>query len=73
MDQIVITTYLPRIRNKELKSISTPYSIFDRIDSIPYLVRIRKKEWNSVFVPYSLFSKIDITLERHLRKLHVFT
>ena len=47
--------------------------ILFQIDSIPYLLRIISKEWSNVFVPYSLFYKTDVTLEGHLRRLHVST
>ena len=40
--------------NKEYGIESIPYSIFDRIYSIPYLTRIRNKEWNTLSIPYSL-------------------
>ena len=65
---IVSIPLFAKIKNRILHL----FIIFDWIYSIPYLTRIRNKEWSNVFISYSLFFKIDVTLERRLRKLHVF-
>ena len=60
-------SFCPEYKIRKRKTLSfnilflflIPYSLFDRIDSIPYLPKISNRILFQFLIPYSLFDRID--------------